>query len=636
MKAFEKSKWIWISQNSEKNAYGEFLFKLNGKKNIKINISCDGDYTLFVNGTYVASNQYGDYEHYKIYDTLELDNFLVDGENTVAILVWHQGENSSRYILSTPGLIFEIYSGEDVILSSDERVLARKSLAYKSGEIPKISSQLGYGFEYDATKEDGWANGEAYGFLPATVIDKKCEFYKRPYKKLAVGRLSKPTLLKSETNTHFLYDLGGENVGFISFNINATEKTKIIVAYGEHILDGGVRRIVDGHDFSIKYTAKKGENIFTNYMLRLGAKYIEVFSDEPIEIKSIGIIPHYVPVTRKKNDLSGVQSQIYDACVNTLEKCMQEHYVDCPWREGCLYAFDSRNQMMCGYYAFEGGNFEYARSNLILMSKDRRNDGLLSICYPCGIDLTIPSFSLHFILATLEYLIYSGDKSLVYEVDFKLKELLNTFLKNRENGVVTKLEGKDHWNFYDWSPYLEGHIWHSEEKAPDANISLLTIIALKAYKEICQRTGMDFGYDKDLKSLSQATKETFFDKESNLFINTQSVDEPLEFTNSIGVIAGILTNEEAEGVCAHLAGGALIKASLSTRRFVYDALLSVDKEKYASFILEDIERNYKIMLDQGADTVWETMVGAEDFGGAGSLCHGWSAIPIYYYSQLKN
>ena len=26
--------------------------------------------------------------------------------------------------------------------------------------------------------------------------------------------------------------------------------------------------------------------------------------------------------------------------------------------------------------------------------------------------------------------------------------------------------------------------------------------------------------------------------------------------------------------------------------------------------------------------------GKDDMGGAGSLCHGWSALPIYYYSLL--
>jgi len=41
------------------------------------------------------------------------------------------------------------------------------------------------------------------------------------------------------------------------------------------------------------------------------------------------------------------------------------------------------------------------------------------------------------------------------------------------------------------------------------------------------------------------------------------------------------------------------------------------------------------MLDRGATAFWETIKGADDFGGAGSLCHGWSALPIYYYEILS-
>ena len=40
------------------------------------------------------------------------------------------------------------------------------------------------------------------------------------------------------------------------------------------------------------------------------------------------------------------------------------------------------------------------------------------------------------------------------------------------------------------------------------------------------------------------------------------------------------------------------------------------------------------MLDAGSDTVWETILGEADFNGAGSLCHGWSALPVYYYEVL--
>lgn len=39
------------------------------------------------------------------------------------------------------------------------------------------------------------------------------------------------------------------------------------------------------------------------------------------------------------------------------------------------------------------------------------------------------------------------------------------------------------------------------------------------------------------------------------------------------------------------------------------------------------------MLDAGATSFWEMKDGWKDFDGAGSLCHGWSAIPVYFYAR---
>ena len=45
---------------------------------------------------------------------------------------------------------------------------------------------------------------------------------------------------------------------------------------------------------------------------------------------------------------------------------------------------------------------------------------------------------------------------------------------------------------------------------------------------------------------------------------------------------------------------------------------------------EDIKKKYSYMLKKRATTFWETEKGWKDFDNAGSLCHGWSAIPVYY------
>ena len=479
MQSFEKAKWIWNAVGTQnKDEHVEFFKRIHlkaGKRTI-VRLSCDSDYTLFINGQFVASNQYSDYEHYKIYDELDVSNFIKDGENTFAILVWYFGMNTQRYLIGVPGVIYEVLQDGEACAVSETDTLCRKSLAYKSGYDKQVTLQLGYSFFYDSTKEDDWINGNGENFMPSVLQNKAATLFARPNQKLVFQAKTKSTVIKKDANS-ILIDLGEEVVGCPVLEFVSDREQMLRVDYGEHILDDGhVRRIIGTRDFSFEYGAKAGVNTYTHYMLRLACRYLEVHFEYPIDVQYIGLLPQVYPVKKKAIVLQNERDQkIYDICVNTLQLCMMEHYVDCPWREQCLYVFDSRNQMLCGYYAFENGNAEYAKSNLKLMSQDRRADGLLSICYPCGIDLTIPSFSLHYFLAVREYLEYSGDVEFVKEIYPKMQAVLQVFIDNIRGGLVCKFAGKQHWNFYDWSPHLDGRSQGSDGEDADVVINALFI-----------------------------------------------------------------------------------------------------------------------------------------------------------------
>ena len=286
--------------------------------------------------------------------------------------------------------------------------------------------------------------------------------------------------------------------------------------------------------------------------------------------------------------------------------------------------------MLTGYYAFEGGNYDYARANLLLMSKDDRRDSLLSICFPCGIDLTIPSFSLYYVISLYEYLIHTGDKELVYTVNSKVKGLLDVFLSNIEGSLQMNFEGVQYWNFFDWSDRLDGAIFSSEKKKVDIMLSLLTVIALKAYKEICKIAEMEFPYQDVIDSLSQAFKENLYDRASGLVLLG---GKALELPNALLVLSGILSKDEEKKICQAIMSGALGECSLSMKCFVYDALIK-SGEGAREYILSKIRENYERMIETG--TVWETLKGTHEFDNAGSLCHGWSAVPVYYYNLFYN
>lgn len=624
MNVFKTAKWIWLRSMGEKDEYGEFVASFDAAVAPTVcRISCDGDYTLFVNGEYVSSNQYGDFEHYKIYDEVDVTPYLRTERNEMRVLVWHTGVDLPRYINAQAGVIFEMVQGADVLLESNETILCRQSPTYRNGYCKAITGQLGFSFFYDATKE---GEGE---WIPATPVNKQCQLYPRPIPKQQVLPRKAVTVLKNE-GTYYLIDLGEETVGLPTLEFKSDTVQTILVAWGEDLQeDGHVRRQIMGRDFSFEYRARAGKNGYTNYMLRLGGRYLELYAEDPITLDYLGVRPQIYPVQERKTMLDTPMDQrIYDLCVRTLRLSMMEHYVDTPWREQCLYVFDSRNQMLCGYRAFENGNADYARANLLLFGKDRREDGLLSICSPCGMDLTIPSFSLYYFMAVREYLDFTGDTSLIREIYPKLLSIMGAFMKNRRDGLVVRFGASNHWNFYDWSRYLEGRLMGVDEEIPDLVLNCLFITALENLRAVARKADLPFDYDDVLEETRRCTRETFYEEGEGAYALTQGGAEFTALGNALAIRAGVA--EYPHRLCEKLAGGEFTECSLSMKCFQYDALLMTDREKWRPWVLSEIRRDYGVMLDAGATSVWETIEGAPAFDNAGSLCHGWSAVPILY------
>jgi hypothetical protein len=82
-----------------------------------------------------------------------------------------------------------------------------------------------------------------------------------------------------------------------------------------------------------------------------------------------------------------------------------------------------------------------------------------------------------------------------------------------------------------------------------------------------------------------------------------------------------------------LASKQLLPTTISYSIFKYEALMK-NQDKYARFVFDDIAEVWSEMLYNKATTFWETIIGADDFGNAGSLCHGWSATPIISITHM--
>ena len=613
------AEWIWIKGAREEDSYAEFKreFSVSKRETVTLKISTDSIFAAYVNGSLAGFSGCADYPHYKLYDEYDI-SALCEEKNELYVIVWYHGRDTQTYINSDPGLWFEVCEGENPIAVSDTDTVGRKNINFKNGYCKLITHQLGFSYYYDNTVE----NREEY---KKTVKIDKMQPTKRPQRSLVLeGRV--PVTYENRGDC-ILVDMGREVAGYAELDFESPCEQELLITFGEHLETGKVLRLVGGRDFSFEFKAKKGKNKWFIPLRRLACRYFEVYFKEPIIPDYIGMQHVYYPVTEREKHFSDPLLQsIYDVSVRTLRLCMHEHYEDCPWREQALYALDSRNQMLFGYHAFL--ETEYPRSNLLLINQGLRPDGLLTICFPAGKDAPIPFFSLAFILEVCEYAKNTGDLSILEDTKETVKTIINTFESRiGECGLIPQLP-YPYWNFYEWS---EGNSGNLGRRATDPYIEDYDLILNAFYVYVIKMYNEMTGTNYDTEKIASAIKRELYDEERGLYRISVKGTLYGQLGNALAILAGLGDAALARRV-AECRG--LTPATLSMKPFVYDALL-LSSDEYKSFVLDDIKRVYKKMLDKGATSFWETERGWEDFSFAGSLCHGWSASPVYYFNKLK-
>lgn len=611
---------IWPTAKARKNSYAAFSARFPAEKgaSLHLQIACDSCYALWLNGALAAFSGCGDYPWYKLYDSIDLSD-LCGRENELQIQVWYFGEDSQTYVTGEAGLAFELVQNDKIILHSGRSIQSAEIKNYID-DGKRITPQLGLSFCYDNRVK---MQPEYHASVEFPV-----------WKTMAFRGLAPMRLLARQKTAAralpdgYLIDLGEEAVGFLDLELESETEQQLLISYGEHLVDGQVPRFIGARDFSVTFLAAKGENRYLNPFRRLAGRYLQLFCEKPVRLHYLGLRPVQREVREKKNTLQNpLDRKIYDVCVNTLKNCMHEHYEDCPWREQAMYAMDSRNQMLCGYDAFEEA--EFPKQMILLMAQGQRADGLLSLCFPAGLDYPIPFFSLVYLKILEEYVTHTGDRPVLQRVAPCAHRLMEAFSERvDENGLLPAFP-YPYWNFYEWSD--ESHHESDLTRTPDARCEKRYDLILNAmYVHAAEIYNRLYLGKIDTEKVRQATQKAFFVPERGLYrLSTDGMRFSV-LGNSMALLIGLGDEPLAQRL---LQDAALIPVTLSMATFFYDALLRFGA-RFKSDILLDIRRKYGKMLEAGATTFWETEKGWRDFDGAGSLCHGWSAIAAYYLKNL--
>lgn len=609
---------IWQGDVNEKDCYVDFrgCFSYAGSAQVFLRVSCDSNFSAEINGVIAGFGVCSDYPERRKYFQFDVTGCL-RAENEILVTVWHYGVGSQTYTPGEAFLMFDVVSDGKTLLKSNASVLSRRNLNYRNGYLKTITGQLGLSFYYDNTVVNSlpWLPSHELGVGSAEARETK------PLK-----LMNRSEAVVSEADDGYLIDLLKETAGFLELDFESVEEQEILISYGEHLRDGKPARFIGGRDFSVEFKAKAGENKYINAFRRLAGRYIFVYGKN-LKINYVGIRPAVYPDKLLPAEFGSDRLQkIYDTGVYTLTCCKHEHYEDCPWREQALYVLDSRNQMLCGYYAFVG--YEYQRENILLMADGLRSDGLLAMCFPSGSSRSIPFFSLMYPVVVEEYINHTGDREILGRIGGVLSSIMEAFKSRLENGLIPNFPAP-YWNFYEWSD-CSSNSDELDRVEGESCVKQYDLILNCAYVYAARRYDRIFGTETDCSKTVRAIENMFLRKDG-LYRLSSACDRSSVLGNAFALLIGLGGKPLAERI---INDKSLIPVTLSMCTFYYDALLSFGKS-YESVVLDDILQKYGKMLDAGATTFWETEKGSEDFGGAGSLCHGWSAIPVYYLKKLQ-
>lgn len=622
---FKKAKWIWLKDEEKEDEYASFIdeFSYSSGKVI-LNICAEINYIAYINEQRVGFGQFPNYLKEKYVDVLDVTQYCQPGKNTLRIVARYEGINTLTHIKDKAGVIFEITENNNVVVYSSKRTLGGYDCAYVQHACRLVTTQMGYSVNMINESED-------IIYQPCRECERLCTFLKRPVEKLINKEVIWGTRL--DIDNKVIFDFNEEISGHIILNTECEKPTLIKISYGEHLADGEVRQLIDGRDFSFEFQCYSGDNYFELLFFRISGRYIEVKDNEFMRNVKVGIMPVLYPTKVRENKLESLDKKIYEICVRTLQLCMHEHYEDCPWREQALYVLDSRNQMLAGYYAFE--NSAFARANIVFMSKGKTTDGLLELTFPATETPAIPFFSLMYPVLINEYIKYTKDLTILEEVMPTTMTIMNKFIGLIDSTGLIQNFTKPYWNFYEWSlgsacseedgtPILD-----TQEGKYDLILNCAFIYAFERYKELCQMAGI--AIEIDIPAMKGAIKKMFYDESKGFYyLSNKGRKIYGQLGNAFAKLVGLSGKNIDEAIKGK---SNVVPATLSMLGFVYDALLD-GSEQMMQYVLSDIREKYGYMLRQGATTFWETLEGEAAFHNAGSLCHGWSAMPIYYYSIL--
>lgn len=588
-------------------------------------IAVDSKYWLWINDELVVFEgglKRGPTPHATYYDVVDIAPYLTQGENTIAVLLWHFGKDGFSHTNSgKAGLLFEAV-GDGICLLSDDTWQCALYDAYQNTEAPHPNYRLpesNIRFDARLMMKD-WNRKSFEGSLPAAQVvlgawETMGSLVERPIPQWKnSGLLPYPDVRRSADGDTLFCRL--------PYNAQVTPYLRVNADAGKMI-----RIITDN------YTGGTENNVRAEYITTDGVQ----------EYESLGwmnghevryIVPEGVEVMEVKYretgydaDITGLfhcnddfLNELWKRSARTLYITMRDSYMDCPDRERAQWWGDEVNELGETFYALSPSGQKLALKGIYELMNWQKEDGVLFAPVPAGNwDRELPLQMLASVgwygFHTQYY--YSGDSSFVPVIYDRLHRYLHEVWQTDANGLPIERNGG--WSWGDWGENIDMGVltncWY--------------YLALKAEKAFALQLGK-VGDAEEIGRMMYSIEKCFNTKywTGAEYRSPGYKGATDDRSQAMAVVSGLASADKYKPLLKVLEKE--YHASPYMEKYVLEALFMMDQPEFA---LNRMKTRYKKMMSYPYSTLFEGWrVGSDGFGG-GTINHAWSGGPLTLLSQ---
>lgn len=623
------TKWIWKNGANDENTWMNLVkdFDLtNVPQNATAKIAVDSKYWLYINGTQVVfegGQKRGSSTHSTYYDEIDITEYLKQGKNTIAVLVWYFGKNGFSHLSSgMGGLLFEA-DIDGVIISSDDTWRIMKNPAYVKADINDMPPNFRLpepNVYFDAAKDIGeWYSPDydTSGWSSADII---CSAEYGIW-----GKLEKRIIPQLKNYGLKDYENSAEFEGFTTteetviemkmpYNAQLTPYLKISASAGKKI-----SIITDAYDVN-----SEQKNQMAVYYTRDGDQEYESLGWINGE-KIYYTIPAGVTIHSLKYRETGYDTEfagsfecddeffnkLWQKSLRTLYITMRDNFMDCPDRERAQWWGDVNIEMQMMMYCLDEKALLLYKKGADSLAGWAEDYGYMFTVVPSGNQIfELPLQNLSGIWGFSYYYEYTGDKSVLERVYPMSKSYVLSYPTNSD-GLVEHKRGS--WDWADWGI--------NEDIAPLENAWYY--MALASCKRMAQLIGQNEDivlYDERMKAIKENYNSAFL--RVGYYYNSTANGKPDDRANAVAVLSGLADKNQYDDILKVLQSTE--NASPYMEKYVLDALCEMG---YIDEAIKRMKKRYKEMVEYDYSTLWEY------WSTDGTRNHAWSGGPLVTMSK---